>query len=105
MKKKKSYFPLPDKNTNKKKKPSLALSSHQKKGGFADSVSPDNVTKGHDVILNTHYQLPNCLITNSHLKYWFPSNSLSTSELMTLCLLTLYYIHPCIEVLMSQWIS
>lgn len=105
MKKKKCYFPLPDKNTNKKKKPSLALSSHQKKGGFADLVSPDNVTKGHDVILNTHYQLPNCLITNSHLKYWFPSNSLSTSELMTLCLLTLYYIHPCIEVLMSQWIS
>lgn len=85
--KKKCYFHLPDKNTNKKNNLSLALSSHQKKGGFADSVSPDNVTKGHDVILNTHYQLPNCLITNSHLKYWFPSNSLSTSELMTLPML------------------
>lgn len=61
-------FPPPRQKKNiKKKNSSLALSSHQKKGGFADSVSPDNVTKGHDVILNTHYQLPNCLITNSHV--------------------------------------
>lgn len=87
MKKKNVISPSPTKILIKKKNPSLALSSHQKKGGFADSVSPDNVTKGHDVILNTHYQLPNCLITNSHLKYWFPSNSLSTSELMTLPML------------------
>lgn len=98
------FIHLPHKITKKKKQLKNSSSSHQKKGGFADSVSLDNVTKGHDVIFNTHYKLPNCLISNSLLKYWFPSNSLSTSVLMTLCLLTLY-IHPYIEALMSQWIS